>query len=245
MRVKLTTAMNNKNDEFYTTEEHALDFVSNIEDDLNFKKVLLPCDTKESEIYKAVVRRWPNAAITLSDVSKICFLEIEFDDYDYVMTNPPFSLWKHLAAKLIKDQEEGKTYKWLFMGTNLVIMKKYFAPLWDKTYWSKSKNILKWKNIVKEVPIRDYSNFVNFKRDKLIFNTGDSKVLVDDEGRKFINKIKEIEPIDGIWVPIGIFNKDFEKYFEPTDIGGLMYKGKHTFVRIKLKLKGDINVEIN
>ncbi|MFV0496471.1 adenine-specific methyltransferase EcoRI family protein [Mycobacterium sp.] len=47
----LNKAKANKNDEFYTTRKNAEDFLSYIKEDLNHKKVLLPCDTRDSEIY--------------------------------------------------------------------------------------------------------------------------------------------------------------------------------------------------
>lgn len=235
--VTLNAAKKAKNDEFYTTREHSLDFISDIKDDLNYKTVLLPCDTEESEIYIAIKERWPNAIITLSDLSKASFLDIEFNDYEYVITNPPFSLWNKLVKKLSEDHKEGKTYKWLFMNMYLKIANKNHQPLWHFSDWSITKS-RKYKNSNKRVNTRHHSNFIKFPKRKLILNTSDDKgILIDDNGKKFINHIQYIEPVDDLWVTLGIFDTDFSDVFKLDDSHECIYNGVRTFRRVKLKLK--------
>lgn len=239
-RLSIMDARFHKNDEFYTTREHAIEFISHIKDDLNNKRVLIPCDTEESEIYIALIEKYPKADVVLSDISKKSFLDFNFPDFDYVITNPPFSLWKELLKKLSEDNErEGEgSYKWFFMNHSNNLLSKAFLPLITLGDWSISKS-WGWKNNNKKVPIRYHSNFIEFEKKKLAFNECGGGVIEDDEGRCFINNINDIELLDEIYATVSIYDYNLKDYFKIVGIGNCVFNGKKTFGRVILRRKNE------
>jgi hypothetical protein len=82
-----------KDDEWYTSEELAKEFIDfHWKYIKKFKKIICPCDTEESYIYRELVARG-------CDVD--CCVDMwncDYSNYDLVVTNPPFSM----ASKWLK-----------------------------------------------------------------------------------------------------------------------------------------------
>ena len=82
-------------DEWYTSPKLAKEFIDfHWKYIKKFKKIICPCDTEESYIYRELVARG-------CDVD--CCMDMwncKYENYDLVVTNPPFSM-------------AGKWFKWL------------------------------------------------------------------------------------------------------------------------------------
>ena len=92
-------------DEWYTSPKLAKEFIDvHWKYIKKFKKIICPCDTEESYIYRELVARG-------CDVD--CCMDMwncKYENYDLVVTNPPFSM-------------AGKWFKWL----NDVVKIKFIA----------------------------------------------------------------------------------------------------------------------
>lgn len=94
------------NDECYTLPETAEYLLDKYEDLFKDKKIILPCDTENSELYKACLRHNIDCEIGQD------MFNTDYTKYDLVFTNPPFSF----AAKYIKYLHENNIKFVLFAG---------------------------------------------------------------------------------------------------------------------------------
>ena len=112
-------------DEWYTSPELAKEFIDfHWKYIKNFKKIICPCDTEESYIYRELKARG-------CDVD--CCLDMwncKYENYDLVVTNPPFSM-------------AGKWMRWL----NDVVKIKFIAFCG----WSTAVNIIVTKKYINEI----------------------------------------------------------------------------------------------
>jgi hypothetical protein len=81
-------------DEFYTMYKDVVRELHKY--DLRNKKIICPCDTKESNIYKYLKNCYYNVENNSKDWRKI-----DYSQYDIVITNPPFSQVKEFINHLI------------------------------------------------------------------------------------------------------------------------------------------------
>lgn len=73
------------NDEHYTPYETAEYLLNKYGHLMKGKKVILPCDSEESELYNACIRHGIDC-----DISQDMY-SVDYSKYDLVFTNPPFS----------------------------------------------------------------------------------------------------------------------------------------------------------
>lgn len=95
----------NKGDEFYTRYESAAEILAVYKDRYKGKRIICPCDTAESSIYKVLndnKEAWEIKEIVLSDISKCSCLDIDYSNYDICITNPPFSIGTKFLRKLVE-----------------------------------------------------------------------------------------------------------------------------------------------
>ena len=94
------------NDEHYTPYETAEYLLNKYGYLMKGKKVILPCDTEQSELYKACLRHGIDC-----DIAQDMY-NVDYTKYDLVFTNPPFSK----ARKLIRFYNENNIKFILFVG---------------------------------------------------------------------------------------------------------------------------------
>ena len=82
-------------DEFYTMYKDAVRELHKY--DFRGKKIICPCDTKESNIYKYLKDCYYNVKCNSKD-----WRNIDYSQYDIVITNPPFSQVREFIRHLIK-----------------------------------------------------------------------------------------------------------------------------------------------
>lgn len=69
--------------------------------DLRNKKIICPCDTKESNIYKYLKDCYYDVKCDCKEWRKI-----DYSKYDLVITNPPFSQVREFIRFLIKEKKD-------------------------------------------------------------------------------------------------------------------------------------------
>ena len=82
-------------DEFFTLYETAHKELMKYDKYLKDKKIICPCDTRKSNIYKYL----KNMGYTVNCDSKE-WRNVDYSKYDIVITNPPFSQFKEFILKL-------------------------------------------------------------------------------------------------------------------------------------------------
>lgn len=82
-----------KDDEFYTRYEDVVRELHKY--DLRERKIICPCDTKKSNIYRYLKHCQYNVTCSSTDWRKI-----NYNDYDLVITNPPFSQIREFVQHL-------------------------------------------------------------------------------------------------------------------------------------------------
>lgn len=82
-------------DEFYTMYKDAVRELHKY--DFRGKKIICPCDTKESNIYKYLKDCYYNVKCNSKD-----WRNVDYSQYDIVITNPPFSQVREFIRHLIK-----------------------------------------------------------------------------------------------------------------------------------------------
>lgn len=85
---------NNKlypNDEYYTMYEDAEKWLSYYKEYLRGKKIICPCDSMDSNIYKWLKDNKFNVERDSQDLFKV-----DYSKYDIIITNPPFSIFRKI-----------------------------------------------------------------------------------------------------------------------------------------------------
>ena len=98
--------LDDKRDEYYTTERQMERGFNQVIKFGRFKdrRVVCPCDTEESEIYKWLIRHKEELQykeVVLSDLSKCSCLDFPYKKDDLVITNPPFSIGSNFLRLLL------------------------------------------------------------------------------------------------------------------------------------------------
>lgn len=84
-----------QDDEFYTMYKDAVRELHKY--DLRGKKIICPCDTKESNIYKYLKDCYYNVKCDSKEWRKV-----DYSKYDLVVTNPPFSQVREFIRHLVE-----------------------------------------------------------------------------------------------------------------------------------------------
>ena len=137
-----------KDDEFYTPYDVAVELIKPFEKWLVGKKIICPCDSEWSNIYK----RLKSLGYDVTAKTQMCnnlFNELDYSQYDVVITNPPWSKTREFF------QQIGNS-KYLVICNWLLVSYKWFHP----DYWSKSDSG-GWTNTDKQVRYRFYTNIFN------------------------------------------------------------------------------------
>lgn len=103
---KLNLAFKNKNDEFYTRFEDVEKELEKFKYHLMGKKIICPCDDENSNFVKFLLTKkdeWKIKSIDFSHIKNgVDFLDIDYSEYDFLITNPPFSKLREFFVKLDK-----------------------------------------------------------------------------------------------------------------------------------------------
>lgn len=86
-----------KDDEFYTMYKDAVRKLHKY--DLRGKKIICPCDTRESNIYRYLKDCYYDVKCDSKE-----WRNIDYSKYDIVITNPPFSQAREFIRHLIKKR---------------------------------------------------------------------------------------------------------------------------------------------
>lgn len=137
-----------KDDEFYTPYDIAVALVKPFEKWLVGKKIICPCDSEWSNIYKHLKSLGYDVTIA-QEFNNTLFNEMDYSKYDVVITNPPWSKTREFF------QQIGNS-KYLVICNWLLVSYKWFKT----DYWSKSDSS-GWTNNDKSVRYRFYTNIFN------------------------------------------------------------------------------------
>lgn len=111
---QLKKARKDPNDEFYTPYELAKELINPFISQLKGKKIICPCDSPKSYIY--IYLKELGLDVDYSTEMHT----VNYDNYDIVITNPPFSKMKEFMGRIYRK-------KWLFIGFWLLPSYKWFA----------------------------------------------------------------------------------------------------------------------
>lgn len=165
MTAKTTTA----SDEYYTPREAVLPILEYVEQG-GFRTVWCPFDTEESEYVKCLRELGVEVIATHIDNGQNFFYYEPEEDYDCIISNPPFSVKDDILKRL---SEIGKPYAILLPLPTLQGQKR-FDYLQDSEALIFDKRINFWKNKEHTLMNRDVafaSIYIckNFLPEKLIF----------------------------------------------------------------------------
>lgn len=140
-------------DEYYTSYTTAELFLKPVIPLLKNKKVICPMDNETSNIF--IYLKCNNINVELSpsgDNLKHNAFFVDYSKYDYVITNPAFTLIKELLEKI-------KNKKWLLIAPIYLPHYAYFRNYQKKCYWTKTLSIKDWTNSKRSIACRFVSNF--------------------------------------------------------------------------------------
>ena len=122
----LNLAQRNKNDEFYTTYNDVEKELRHYTHFLRGKRILCPCDTQASSFVKYFEDNRDVIKYQSLDFSHVSdgtdFRNIDYSQYDVVITNPPFSLFREFINSVMRNNvyflvignKNALTYKEIF-----------------------------------------------------------------------------------------------------------------------------------
>lgn len=240
----LNRAKKNINDEYYTRYEDVKKQLDVI-DLSNYKKILLPCDTQESAFYKYLNdnkdKLYKNVEITLEEEE---FRNRKFEDYDLILTNPPFSELKEFMEKVVNSNKDyililplvGFSKLQGYFGIvgkvfALNNINKFLIP--DGSLKTAQANF--WTNIRECKKIqRKLGAFKFIRADNGILNFNSMKDFLFYEAEK--GKIKE-----QFYLPITLFLYDYSMFNVKVIEDRIKVNGKTQFIRLLVEYKEDIN----
>lgn len=144
-----------QNDEFFTKRTTVITQCYPLRKYLKNKKIICPCDDKNSEYYKILHDEW-KLDVSLAPPGngrRHDMFSVDYKKFDIVITNPPFSKINEFFSLLI---ENGCKFSilcpWLFIGN-----KFFLKNMINNSYWSASFST-DWKNSKKHVCCRFHTN---------------------------------------------------------------------------------------
>ncbi len=144
-----------QNDEFFTKREVVLKQCLPLKKILKGKKIICPCDTKNSEYYKVLHNEW-KLDVDLAPPGgglKHNFFSVDYSKYDFVITNIPFSLVNDFFSLMIKNKcKYSILCPWLFIGNKFFLKNMLNSSFWSASFSSD------WKNTTKKVCCRFHTN---------------------------------------------------------------------------------------
>lgn len=197
------------NDECYTPVKTAEDFVTKYLYLLKDKKVILPCDTEKSELFKACRRHNINC-----DIAQDMY-GVDYSKYDLVFTNPPF----HNLSKYIKFLLD-KNVKFLL-----------FAPWSFIKYCAINNNIY----FIEDIRSGEYVLFLQPNGTVikvhwgLITNLDEGKAIVEAKPDIRIEVADEFTNYRGIWIDLLNCNYLPYEYKDFSIKGELKVRKKQVF----------------
>ena len=150
---KSRTKYSKPDDEYYTSYKTAERFLKPVIKKIKGKKVICPMDNETSNIYLYLKDNKIDVDLAPSgDGLKHNAFFVDYSKYEYVITNPAFSLIKELLEKI-------KNNKWLLICPTYIPHYAYFRPFLKKAYWTVTMSINDWTNKKRSIAIRFISNF--------------------------------------------------------------------------------------
>lgn len=137
----LHNAKREKNDEFYTKYADIEKELAHYLPYLKGKRIICPCDTENSEFVKYFNEKGKEIGILSFAWSHIStgtdFRDVDYSNYDVVITNPPFSLFREFIATLEENNME-----YLVIGNkNAITYKEIFPLLQNNKMWIGVNNV--------------------------------------------------------------------------------------------------------
>lgn len=189
-------------DEYYTSLITTKRFIDPILAKLKNKKIICPMDNETSFIYKYLKENNLNVDLAPpGDGLKHNAFFVNYSKYDWVITNPAFSLIKPLLEKI-------KNNNWLLMCPTYLPHYAYFRPFIKKAYWTVSMSINDWINVKKSIAIRFISN-VDIKWPKSLQRQWIDVELGKDYSINVINKKWDIKKYCLIHNAFGTYSPNF------------------------------------
>jgi len=185
-----------QNDEFFTKRDIVLKQCLPIKKYLRNKKIICPCDDKNSEYYKLLHDEW-GLNVDLApkgDGLQHNMYKVNYKKYDFVITNIPFSqINEFFDLMLINNCKYSILCPWLFIGN-----KFFLVNMAQNTFWSASFST-DWKNTKKKVCCRFHTNIADVYK-----NTKNNK--------KLTGKISDFDNIKMKWpiIRTGFHFQDFQ-----------------------------------
>lgn len=251
-----TRAMNRakkiQDDEFYTRYEDIEKEMQYYKEYFKGKVILLPCDSEESSFVEYFNNKREEYGInavlyqSTNDILNILDIYKHHKDELIVVTNPPFSMWRDIYAKL-KEHD----YKFIILGNNLAqSYRDSFEDLKNKNLTIGINCIRKFKNTDKTVYCIWYTNLISPEKRKEILDNAEPMrpdfPKYDNYDAIDCNKIEDLRWLedkdyrDKIGVPITIFNykRDlYEKYNILELKRNLKINNKKQFNRVIIQRK--------
>ena len=137
----LHNAKREKNDEFYTKNADIERELQHYLPYLKGKRVVCPCDTENSEFVKYFMANGERIGILTLGYSHLSsgvdFRNVDYSNYDVVITNPPFSLFREFIATM-----EANHMDYLVIGSkNAITYKEIFPLLQHNKMWLGVNNV--------------------------------------------------------------------------------------------------------
>lgn len=249
----LHTAKREKNDEFYTKYADIERELKHYLPYLKGKRIICPCDTVNSEFVKYFIENGSKIGIVSLAWSHIStgtdFRNIDYSNYDVVITNPPFSLFREFIDTLEKNSMD-----YLVIGNkNAITYKEIFPLLQNNKMWIGVNNVTTFTKPdgteQKFGNIGWFTNIPHHKRNEFIPLTKEYNPEIyfkyDNYNAIDVSKVADIpKDYNGcMGVPITFLDKynpeQFEiiKFRKGDDDKDLCVNGKCPYFRIIIKKK--------
>jgi hypothetical protein len=125
----------------------------------------------------------------------------DYSKYDWVITNPAFSLIKELLEKI-------KNNKWLLICPTYLPHYAYFRPYLKNSFWTVTMSITDWVNIKKSIACRFISN-VELKYPKYLQREWIDAQLNKDYSINVINRKWDVKKYCLVHTAWGTYSPNF------------------------------------
>jgi hypothetical protein len=196
------TKYNQPDDEYYTSYETAKRLLTPVIPLLKKKKVICPMDNKHSYIYIYLKKKHIDVDLSPpgDNLNHNAFF-VDYSKYDWVITNPAFTLIKELLERI-------KHNKWLLICPIFLPHYAYFRPFLKKSFWTVGMSINDWTNSKKSIACRFISN-IDLKYPKYLQRKWIDIELNKDYSINVINRKWNIEKYCLIHTAFGTYAPNF------------------------------------
>jgi hypothetical protein len=249
----LHSAKREKNDEFYTKYSDVEKELAHYIEFLRGKRIVCPCDTEQSafvQYFKANKELIGYESLDYSHISTGGdFRNVDYSQYDVVVTNPPFSLFREFIAAM----EANHMYYLVIGNKNAITYKEIFPLLQNNKMWLGNNGVSTFtKPDGTEQKFGNIGWFTNIPHNKRNNSIPLTKNYSPEAYPKYdnydaidVSKVADI-PMDydgTMGVPITFLDKynpeqfDIIKFRKGDDDKDLAVNGKTPYFRILVKKK--------